>query len=94
MKIRAIVLLGTVVAVCLVLLTLQMRGQIAGASDTLAVITTPVQSALARVNRTTVGVWSTYREWKNVWAENHRLRDEARRNDPSQSAHADPRLLR
>jgi rod shape-determining protein MreC len=78
-KIRAIVLLGTVVAVCLVLLTLQMRGQIAGASDTLAVITTPVQRALARVNRTTVGVWSTYREWKNVRAENHRLRDEAQR---------------
>ena len=49
------------------------------ASDMLAVITTPVQSALARINRTTVGVWSTYREWKNVRAENHRLREEAQR---------------
>ena len=77
MKIRAVVLLGTVAAVCLLLLTLQMRGHAARASDMLAVVTTPVQSALARVNRTTVGVWSTYREWKNVRAENRRLREEA-----------------
>ena len=79
MKIRAIVLFGTVAAVCLLLLTLQMRGNTAGASDVLAVVTTPIQSALARVNRTTVGVWSTYREWKNVRAENRRLREEAQR---------------
>jgi rod shape-determining protein MreC len=78
-KTRAVVLLGTVAVVCLVLLTLQMRGHAGGASDMLAVITTPVQSALARINRTTVGVWSTYREWKNVRAENHRLREEAQR---------------
>jgi rod shape-determining protein MreC len=78
-KIRALVLLGTVAAVCLVLLTLQMRGHAAGASDMLAVVTTPVQSALARVNRATVGVWSTYREWKNVRAENRDLREEAQR---------------
>jgi rod shape-determining protein MreC len=78
-KIRAVVLLGTVAAVCLLLLTLQMRGNTAGASDLLAVLTTPIQSALARVNRATVGVWSTYREWKNVRAENRRLREEAQR---------------
>jgi rod shape-determining protein MreC len=78
-KIRAVVLLGTVAAVCLLLLTLQMRGHAAGASDMLAVLTTPVQSVLARINRTTVGVWSTYREWKNVRAENHYLREEAQR---------------
>ena len=40
-KIRAIVLLGTVAAVCLLLLTLQMRGNTAGASDALAFVTTP-----------------------------------------------------
>ena len=74
MKIRAFVLLGTVAAVCLLLLTLQMRGYTAGASDALAVVTTPVQSVLARVNRATVGLWSTYRDWKNVRAENRRLR--------------------
>jgi rod shape-determining protein MreC len=78
-KIRALALLGTVAAVCLLLLTLQMRGNTTGASDVLAVLTTPIQSALARVNRATVGVWSTYREWKNVRAENRRLREEAQR---------------
>ena len=77
MKIRAFVLLGTVAVVCLVLLTLQMRGHIAGASDALALVTTPVQSVLARVNRGTVGLWSTYRDWKNVRAENLRLREES-----------------
>ena len=76
MKIRAFVLLGVLAALCLVLLTLQMRGHMARASDALAVITTPVQSVLARVNRTTVGLWSIYRDWKNVRAENHRLREE------------------
>ncbi len=79
MKIRAVVLLGTVAAVCLLLLTLQMRGHATGASDVLALLTTPVQSALARVNRATVGVWSTYREWKNVRTENGSLREEAQR---------------
>ena len=77
MKIRAIVLLGTVAVLCLLLLTLQMRGYTAVATDALAVITTPIQSTLARINRSAVGVWSTYRDWKNVRAENRRLRDEA-----------------
>jgi rod shape-determining protein MreC len=76
-KIRAIVLLGTVAVVCLLLLTLQMRGYTAVATDALAVVTTPIQSTLARINRSAVGVWSTYRDWKNVRAENRRLRDEA-----------------
>jgi rod shape-determining protein MreC len=75
-KIRAFALLGTVAAVCLLLLTLQMRGHIAGASDALAFVTTPIQSVLARVNRTAFGLWSTYRDWKNVRAENRRLREE------------------
>lgn len=77
MKIRAIVLLGTIAVVCLLLLTLQMRGYTALATDALAVVTTPIQSALARVNRSAVGVWSTYQDWKNVRAENRRLREEA-----------------
>jgi rod shape-determining protein MreC len=76
-KIRAIGLLGAIAVVCLLLLTLQMRGYTAVATDALAVVTTPIQSALARVNRSAVGVWSTYQDWKNVRAENHRLRDEA-----------------
>jgi rod shape-determining protein MreC len=75
-KTRAFLLLGTVAVVCLLLLTLQMRGYVAGASDALAVVTTPVQSMLSRVNRATVGLWSTYRDWKNVRTENRRLREE------------------
>ena len=77
MKIRAIVLLGTIAVVCLLLLTLQMRGYTAVATDALAVVTTPIQSTLARVNRSAVNVWSTYQDWKNVRAENYRLREEA-----------------
>jgi rod shape-determining protein MreC len=78
-RIRALALLGIVAGVCLLLLTLQMRGRATGASEALAVITTPVQTVLARINRATLGIWGTYRDWKNVRAENHRLRDEAQR---------------
>jgi rod shape-determining protein MreC len=78
-RIRAIVLLGTIAAVCLLLLTLQMRGHTTIATDALAVVTTPVQVVLARVNRAAVGVWSVYREWKDVRTENQRLREEAQR---------------
>jgi rod shape-determining protein MreC len=76
-KIRAVVLLGAIAVVCLLLLTLQMRGYTAVATDALAVVTTPIQSTLARVNRSAVNVWSTYQDWKNVRAENYRLREEA-----------------
>ena len=79
MRIRALALLGVVAGVCLLLLTLQMRGRAAGASDVLAVFTTPVQTVVSRVNRTAFGLWSTYQDWKNVRAENRRLRDEAQR---------------
>ena len=79
MKIRGVLVLGTVVAACLLLLTIQSRGRVTIAADALALLTTPVQSAFARVNRMTVGVWSTYRDWKNVRAENRRLRDENQR---------------
>ncbi|MBI4637362.1 MAG: rod shape-determining protein MreC [Candidatus Rokubacteria bacterium] len=77
MKIRRLALLTTVVFVCLVLLTLQTRGGATGAADVLALVTTPVQAGLARVNRAAFGLWSTYLDWKNVRAENRRLRDEA-----------------
>src|SRR5437762_4478568 len=56
-----------------------MRGHSVGASDALALVTTPIQTVLARVNRATLGVWGTYRDWKNVRAENRRLRDETQR---------------
>src|SRR5687767_10992671 len=56
-----------------------MRGRAAGASDALAIFTTPVQTVVSRVNRTAFGLWSRYQDWKNVRAENRRLRDEAQR---------------
>ena len=79
MRLRGVLVLGTVVAACLLLLTLQTRGQSSSAGDALALVTTPVQSGLARVNRGAVGMWSTYLDWKNVRSENRRLRDENQR---------------
>ena len=79
MRIRALALLGIVAGVCLLLLTLQMRGRASEASDAVAWFTTPVQTVVSRVNRTAFGLWSTYQDWKNVRAENRRLREEAQR---------------
>lgn len=79
MKTRRLVLLGSIVLVCLVLITVQSRGRSSGAGDVVAVITTPIQTLLARVNRTAFGLWATYLDWKNVRAENRRLRDENQR---------------
>lgn len=79
MNIRRLVLLGTLVGVCLLLLTIQTRGASSGAAELLALVTTPVQKILAAVHRTAFGAWATYVEWKNVRAENQRLRDENQR---------------
>lgn len=76
MKIRKVVLLGSLVAACLLLLTLQTRGYGATARDFFAVVTTPIQTGLAKASRATFGLWSTYLDWKNVRAENRRLREE------------------
>jgi rod shape-determining protein MreC len=78
-KIRTLVLLASVGAVCLVLLTLQSRGYRPRAADALTLVTTPVQAGLARVHRGAFGVWSTYLDWKNVRAENRRLREDIQR---------------
>ena len=76
MKIRALALLVVVGGVCLVLLTLQTRGHGARTADALALVITPVQMGLDKVHRGALGLWSTYLDWKNVRAENRRLRDE------------------
>ena len=76
MKIRTVVLLGSLVAACLVLLTLQTRGYGSTAGDAFAVVTAPIQTALAKASRSTFGIWTTYLDWKNVRAENRRLREE------------------
>jgi rod shape-determining protein MreC len=78
-RIRRLALLGSTLAVCLLLLTLQTRGRAPEAADVVAMVTTPVQKALAAVQRGAFGVWSTYVEWKNLHAENRRLREENRR---------------
>jgi rod shape-determining protein MreC len=75
-KIRKVVLLGSLVAACLLLLTLQMRGYGSVARDVFAVVTTPIQTGRAPARRATFGLWSTYLDWKNVRAENRRLREE------------------
>ena len=79
MRIRRLGLLVLILAVCLLLLTLQTRGQASGAADLVARITTPVQKTLAAIHRGAFGLWSTYLDWKNVRAENRRLRDENQR---------------
>ncbi len=76
MKIRKFALLAAIVGVCLLLLTLQTRGYGATARDLLALVTTPIQASVSRAHRAAFGAWDTYRDWKNVRAENHRLRDE------------------
>ncbi len=79
MKIRKLTLLVSAVAVCLLLLTLQTRGYGARAGDAVALVTTPLQAGLAKAHRAAFAVWETYLDWKNVRAENHRLREEIQR---------------
>jgi len=79
MNVRRIVLLVALLVVCLGLLTLQTRGYGARAADALALVITPVQSAVAAVPRAALGAWSAYRDWKGVRGENRRLREENQR---------------
>src|SRR5438309_9175604 len=53
-----------------------MRGYGEVARDVFAVVTTPIQTGLAKASRATFGLWATYLDWKNVRAENRRLREE------------------
>ncbi len=76
MRTRKLTLLVTAIAVCLLLLTLQTRGYGARAGDVVAAVTTPVQASLAKAHRAALAVWDTYLDWKNVRAENRRLREE------------------
>ncbi|MGH7333172.1 MAG: rod shape-determining protein MreC [Candidatus Rokuibacteriota bacterium] len=79
MKTRGLLLVASTVVLCLLLLTLQTRSQSSVAADLLAHLTTPAQTTLARTGHLALGLWSTYREWKDVRAENIRLRDEIQR---------------
>lgn len=76
MRVRRFVLLVSVLGLCLLLLTLQTRGEGATAGQVVALVTTPVQTVLTKINRSAVGLWTTYLDWKNVRSENRRLRAE------------------
>jgi rod shape-determining protein MreC len=78
-KIRRLMILVSILVVCLVLLTLQTRGYGARAGDAVALVTTPVQTAISAIPRTALGAWAMYLDWKGVRTENRRLRDEVRR---------------
>lgn len=69
-------MLVSILGVCLLLLTLQTRGEGATAGQVVALVTTPLQAVLTKVNRSAFGLWATYLDWKNVRAENHSLRAE------------------
>lgn len=73
MRARKYALLISVLLVCLLLLTVQTRGA-GGAGEVIAWVTTPAQAVIAYLHRSAVAVWSTYREWKNLFAENRALR--------------------
>jgi rod shape-determining protein MreC len=78
-RIRKVILLGVVLMVCLLLLTVQTRSHARPATDLIALVTTPVQRGLAGLHRTALGVWSTYRDWKSIRADNSSLREENER---------------
>ena len=78
MKSRKVALLVSAIGVCLLLLTLQTRGYGARAADALALLTTPIQTGVAKAHRAAFDAWDTYLDWKNVRAENRRLREEIR----------------
>lgn len=79
MKIRRLVLLVAIVVVCLAFITLQTRGYGERAGDVVALVTTPIQTAVAAIPRAALGAWSVYLDWKGVRVENRRLRDEVQR---------------
>src|SRR5712691_10090626 len=58
---------------------MQTRGYGARTGDAVALVTTPVQTAIAAIPRAAFGVWSLYRDWKGVRAENRHLREEIQR---------------
>jgi rod shape-determining protein MreC len=78
-SLRRLVLLGSVLGVCLVLLTLQSRGRSLGAAEVVGAVTTPVHSLIAAVHRGGAAVWDNYVDWKRAREENAGLRAENQR---------------
>ena len=80
MRLRRYTLLAILLAMCLLLLTVQTRGGGTGrAADAVALLVTPIQSLLVEIHRGALSVWFTYVDWKSVRRENAALRAEAER---------------
>lgn len=77
---RKYALLVVVLLVSLLLLSLGTRGGGAGRpAAVVAALITPLEAGLAKIQRSTLGVWNAYRDWKNVRRENQALRTEVER---------------
>lgn len=80
MRYRKYPLLVSVLLVCFFLLTFQIPGQGAwGLGELVAWLTTPGQALLAKVHRSALALWQTYRSWQDLKAENRTLRGEVER---------------
>ena len=75
MRFRKYALLLLVLAVCLLMLTVQTRGGGTGRiTDVLSVLTTPFQVVLVKLHRGAVALWAEYIDWKSARRENAGLR--------------------
>lgn len=80
MKYRRYALLVLVLLVSLLLLSLGTLGGGAGRpADLVAALLTPLEAGLAKLQRSALGVWTTYRDWKDLRRENAALRAEVER---------------
>lgn len=77
MRFQRYALLGSVLVVCLLLLTVQTRGGgTGGTADAVAILVTPAQKLLVKIHQAALGFWTTYVDWKSAWRDNMVLRAE------------------
>ncbi len=80
MKYRKYALLVSVLLVSLLLLSLGTReGGTRRPGELVAAFITPLQAALAKIQRSALGLWTVYVDWKNLRSENRALRAEVER---------------
>jgi len=77
---RKYVLLVSVLLVSLLLLTLQVPGQAAwGPGEFVSWFTTPAQVLVTKAHRSALSLWTAYRSWQDLKAENRGLHAEVER---------------